>query len=325
MKPQFRVRMRLRFLLSALLPFLVLKLSGQQEEVTAFKQTLAEDQQRLRQYQWLETTIVNIKGEEKSRTRKLCFYRPDGSVQKHQVSAPAPDEQQPGVRGRVKERKKEEITEDVQKAVALVHQYVPPDLQRIQASQAAGNVSLTATGSGTFRLDLRNYLKPGDVLSLNIESGSNSLQRTSVQSYLDSQKDAITMDATFAFLPSGANYPSDIVLNAPEKKLQVIVQNSNYETNPVAAPPPQPPRTFSVRPPETPQSDAHHPTVDQIADKVIQKYQQASCEQLWNLPKSAEEPEAIKILQGDASLRTEFINKVAGPIANKMFECGMIP
>ena len=39
----------------------------------------------------------------------------------------------------------------------------------------------------------------------------------------------------------------------------------------------------------------------------------------------AREQEIIQLLRGDAQLRTEFINKIAAPVANKMFECGMIP
>jgi hypothetical protein len=73
---------------------------------------------------------------------------------------------------------------------------------------------------------------------------------------------------------------------------------------------------------------AQYPLLDMIADKVIQKYQQASCEQLWQQkgqPKSAQEQEAIQMLQGDPQRRTVFINKVAAPLANKMFECGLIP
>jgi hypothetical protein len=68
--------------------------------------------------------------------------------------------------------------------------------------------------------------------------------------------------------------------------------------------------------------------VDMIANKVIQKYQQASCEQLWqqkSQPKSAREEEVVQKLRSNPGVRTEFINKVAAPIANKMFECGMIP
>lgn len=70
------------------------------------------------------------------------------------------------------------------------------------------------------------------------------------------------------------------------------------------------------------------PLLDMVAGKVVQKYQQSSCEQLWEKkgqPKSPEEQRVIGMLRNDPAMRTEFINRVAGPIANKMFECGMIP
>ena len=68
--------------------------------------------------------------------------------------------------------------------------------------------------------------------------------------------------------------------------------------------------------------------MDMVANKVIQKYQSASCEQLWQQkgqPKSQEEQRVVDFLKNDAQARTEFLNMVAAPIANKMFECGMIP
>jgi hypothetical protein len=68
--------------------------------------------------------------------------------------------------------------------------------------------------------------------------------------------------------------------------------------------------------------------LDAVANKVIAKYQGATCQQLWaekSQPKSAQEQKAVQFLQNDAQARTAFINKVAAPIANKMFECGMIP
>jgi len=70
------------------------------------------------------------------------------------------------------------------------------------------------------------------------------------------------------------------------------------------------------------------PILDAVAQKVIQKYQQASCEDLWKQkgqPKSEMEQRVIKMLQSDPQMQQEFINTVAAPIANKMFECGMIP
>ena len=74
------------------------------------------------------------------------------------------------------------------------------------------------------------------------------------------------------------------------------------------------------------------PIMDKIADKVIQKYQTSTCEQLWEeraqkgkAPKPQMEQEALQMLKSDPQMRSAFINKVAAPIANKMFECGMIP
>jgi len=70
------------------------------------------------------------------------------------------------------------------------------------------------------------------------------------------------------------------------------------------------------------------PIMDRVADKVIQRYQNSSCEQLWQKkgkPKPAMEQKAVQLLRSDPQMRFAFIDKVAAPIANKMFECGMIP
>jgi hypothetical protein len=75
-----------------------------------------------------------------------------------------------------------------------------------------------------------------------------------------------------------------------------------------------------------------YPMIDMVANKIVQKYQTSTCDQLWqerqgrgSQPKSAHEQQAIQMLQNNPQMRAEFINKVAAPIANKMFECGMIP
>ena len=73
-----------------------------------------------------------------------------------------------------------------------------------------------------------------------------------------------------------------------------------------------------------------HPLLDKVASKVIGTYQTSTCEQLWakkgaKAPPSAEEQKAIAYLKGNPQMRTLFIDKVAAPIANKLFECGMIP
>ena len=75
-------------------------------------------------------------------------------------------------------------------------------------------------------------------------------------------------------------------------------------------------------------ASAQFPILDMIAEKVVQKYQMSTCEQLWEQrgkPKSAQEQEVLQMLRNDAQMRTAFINKVAAPVASKMFDCGMVP
>jgi hypothetical protein len=78
------------------------------------------------------------------------------------------------------------------------------------------------------------------------------------------------------------------------------------------------------------QAPPQNPILDMVADKVIQKYQTSTCEDLWKkksskAPPSADEQRIVQFLKSDPQMRTVFINKVAPPIVNKMFECGMIP
>ena len=75
-----------------------------------------------------------------------------------------------------------------------------------------------------------------------------------------------------------------------------------------------------------------YPVVDKIAQKVVEKYQNSSCEQLAlqkSQPPTGEkaqiEQNAVQILRNDPQMRAEFLNRVAAPVANKLFECGMIP
>jgi hypothetical protein len=78
------------------------------------------------------------------------------------------------------------------------------------------------------------------------------------------------------------------------------------------------------------QPQSQHPMLDKLAAKVIQKYQNSSCTQLKlqkmeKQPPSEQDQKVIAFLKSDPELRAYFLNRVAGPIANKMFVCGMIP
>jgi Icc-related predicted phosphoesterase len=68
--------------------------------------------------------------------------------------------------------------------------------------------------------------------------------------------------------------------------------------------------------------------LDFAADKVIQKFQKSTCAELRadkKQPPTEKEKLAVEFLRNDKQARVAFIDKIAAPVLNKMFECGMIP
>src|SRR5262249_30643314 len=110
---------------------------GIQTHVAALKESLERSRQQLKQYEWTETTVVSLKGEEKSRKQYTARLGADGTVQKTLVEA-SPEKKEHGLRGHVIEKKKEELTDYMQRAVELVKLYVPPSPEKIQAAKDSG-------------------------------------------------------------------------------------------------------------------------------------------------------------------------------------------
>jgi hypothetical protein len=200
-----------------------------QQRVAALKQSVAQDLQVIRQYEWVETTVISLKGEEKSRQQKQCYYGAEGSLQKIPLSASPPPEKKRGLRGRIIENKKEELTDYMKQAVALIKIYVPPDPARIQAVKDAGKISVNLPGGGHgVRLNLHDYAKPGDLMSIEVDPASNRVTGLKVATYLDDLKDSVTLDVSFSQLEDGTGYPATEALVAKAKSLAVNVTNSGY-------------------------------------------------------------------------------------------------
>jgi hypothetical protein len=199
------------------------------ERVAVLKATFAASQANLRQYEWIETTVVSLNGEEKSRKQQRCYYGADGVLQKVLVDASPPPPTKPGLRGRIIANKTAELTDYMKSAVSLVKSYVPPDPARIQASQNAGKVSIQVLDPGKrAQVNFHDYQKPGDNLAVVINLANNVVAGLGVSSYLDSATDVVTLDAKMGQLNDGTIYTSDITLNAAAKNLTVTVQNTGY-------------------------------------------------------------------------------------------------
>jgi len=200
-----------------------------QEKIAALKKSMAQSQQVLRQYTWMETTQVSLKGETKSTTQASCQYAADGKVVKTPVDTAQPQQkQQRGVKGKVVANKKEEMSDYMKSAVALIKGYVPPDPARLQDAFKAGKAELQQSAGGVATLVFHDYLKPGDSMSLAVNAQTNTMQGVSVKSYLDDAKDAVNLTVRFATLPDGGTYAAETVLDATAKQMQVRITNSGY-------------------------------------------------------------------------------------------------
>jgi len=206
-----------------------------QERVAALKQSMQESQAKLRQYEWTETTIISLKGEEKARTQKRCYYGADGKLQKVPIGGPAPAQQPDasgGRRGLVKakvvENKKDDMKEYMERAAALVEQYVPPQPADIQRAKDAGKVTANPAGAGLVRLEFPDYLKSGDRLSIDVDVAKNELRGLTVASYLDKADDAVALAVQLGTLADGASYTAQTTLDAAAKKIRVVIQNAGH-------------------------------------------------------------------------------------------------
>ncbi|HEY7388180.1 MAG TPA: hypothetical protein VH640_06710 [Bryobacteraceae bacterium] len=214
--------------------------AAKQERIAALKQSLAKNRAALKQYTWTETTQISLKGEVKKQEQKQCQYGPDGKVQKtpmQGVGEPQAPQESSGRGGRRGGRLKEEIVEKkvgemkdyMQRVAALVHEYVPPDPQKIQAAQAAGNLALTPA-QPVSTITIKNYLKQGDSVTIGFDTTAKAIASYNVDSYLDNPKDdPVKLAVNFARLPDGTNYAQQSVLDATGKKIEVKVTNSDYK------------------------------------------------------------------------------------------------
>ena len=203
--------------------------------VAGLKQNLAESQKRLRQYEWIETTAISLKGEEKSRKQQRVYYGADGKLTKVPLAGPQPQAASKGggrrggrVKEQVVENKKNEMQEYMEKAATLIHQYVPPSPERIQKAKDAGNVKLLPQPEGKARVELRNFVQPSDLLAIDLDAKASNLTALSVETYLEKQEDAVTLAVGFSTLADGTSYTARTTLEATAKNISVVIENSGH-------------------------------------------------------------------------------------------------
>lgn len=201
-----------------------------QQKMAAVKQSVAENQQKLHQYQWTETTQLALKGEGKPPKTSLCQYGSDGKVQKTLTETPPPPPSGGRMKQKIVEKKKEEMQDYMGQVKSLLDKYVPPDPQKMEQAFKAGNASLNPNPAPqAVELVFKNYAQSGDQMALSFDTAAKKVSSLKVNTYLDDPKDIVTLEVRMASLPDGTNYVQQTVLNATAKQLQVTTTNSNYQ------------------------------------------------------------------------------------------------
>jgi hypothetical protein len=198
----------------------------------ALTASVAENSRKLKQYTYKQTTQLYLGGE--LRKTQLAQVHYDSSGQRVVVPQDPPDEQQsqqPGRRrlgGRIIakkiEEKKDEMKEYVERLVGLMGQYLPPNPDRLKAAAPKAQVSMSESGDA--KIAMKDYLKPGDLMTLAVDPSNKQLNQIVINSWLD--EDPASFVVNFARLKDGTNYPSLTTVQSTAKQLELRVTTSDY-------------------------------------------------------------------------------------------------
>jgi hypothetical protein len=236
------------FIFSLLLAALVLRAApayaqGSQELLTAITQQMGRSMQALTSYSYQQRTEVQVDGETKSVQVVQVAFGPDKQPLITTISSQPSGDTGFGLRARIKERKAEEMKEEVENLVQLSNSYLMLSQEKMQQLVRQGQV-LVNPDSGNVRVNVSSLLQTGDQITMDCQGTTKNRIQTQVQTTSDGTSVKIT--AQYLRLSTGLNYAAQTVINVPDKGLQIMINTMNYQQ--LAAAPP----TKVVEPPQDP-------------------------------------------------------------------------
>jgi hypothetical protein len=200
------------------------------ETVAMIKTNLVQSKEKIKQYAWIETTKIYIKGELKTTKQNQCYYSVDGQLTKVATGGTDQAKAPRGLKGKIVANKKEEMADYVAKAVEKVKAYLPPDGEKIQQIYGAGKMNIQILEPNKkFKLSFPDYLQQGDVLAISLDKVSQKLMGLDVNTYIDEPEDKVVFNVTYKDLPDGTQYSVSTSLVAAAKDLKIVIENSGYK------------------------------------------------------------------------------------------------
>ena len=199
--------------------------------VAIIKKNLADSKESIKKYEWIETTVTYLKGEEKSTKQNRCYYDVTGKLTKVATGGGTPPpKKKGGIRGKIVANKTEDMQEYIKECIAKIQTYLPPDAAKIQQIYGSGKVGVHILEPGKiFKLDFPGYNQPRDMLSITVDKNKKMLNGIAVNTYLEKPDDKVSFQLSYQTLPDGTQYPGTTTLIGTEKNVKIVIQNSGYK------------------------------------------------------------------------------------------------
>ena len=187
----------------------------------------------LRKYTWKSRTEMTLKGETKMVKVEQVVFDASGQQQKTLLEqSPKEGEQQGGGGGRLKKKmiakKKKEMSEMLQNLAKLVTSYahIPPEQMQSFMKNALFGMG-QGTYEGTIKVTGQNAVQAGDTMSFWIDKQSFMMRRVEIDTALE--KKPVHVLADYESAPNGPTYQFKATLEYPKEKIQVVIENFDYQ------------------------------------------------------------------------------------------------
>jgi hypothetical protein len=216
---------------SAAFALLLIGAAAGQVPVSNLMETMAANNKQLRQYTYKQRTETYHEGELKNTRVDEIHYNVGGErvsipLDQRQTQSEAP-RRGPGHRlvAKKMEEEKEKMRDYIERLTALASRYPGPDQARLQEAISKGEVT-TGGGSSQVRVRMRDYVKPGDSMTMIFDPATKRPVKTEINTFLDDGPVSIVI--AFDQLRDGPNYPGRIVMSSITKQLEIRVFTYEY-------------------------------------------------------------------------------------------------
>jgi hypothetical protein len=189
---------------------------------------MKQNAEALHQYSYKRRTQITIKGQPRATRVDLVRY-----INGKEETVPLETPQRPagqgrgGMRGRMIQKKKEEMKEDVERLTSLLHRYISPGSDSLRAVLEKAAISRTGPQpDADIQLVSKGIVDPSDSLTLTWSVANKRPEKIAIKSKLEGKPVELTVD--FAALPDGPFYPAHSVVSLPKKDLIVNIDTFDY-------------------------------------------------------------------------------------------------